>query len=134
MKELKFKNTKIEIERFVRRGAKMEKCPNSEGKLRNFCYAKLKKASEKKLKNVSFGPFEFDLNSLSPSAYAKIIAQEAYKHVKLTRTSLKRISIVLSRFKERDKLFKKGFLLFSTETANTPGKALALVDELVAIA
>lgn len=105
-KQFKYKNTKIEIAKPPAQSAKKIKCPDREEKLRNLCSAALKKTSEKKLKEITFGPFEFSLDSLSPTACAKIIAQEAYKHIKLTRPHLKRIMIALAE-EENVKLFQK---------------------------
>ena len=105
-KQFKYKNTKIEIARPPAHSAKKIKCPDREEGLRNLCSAALKKAGEKKLKKITFGPYEFSIDTLSPAACAKIIAQEAYKHIKLTDTSLKRITIRLSEEKNI-KLFER---------------------------
>lgn len=95
-KEFKYKNTKIKIIKSPARDSKVLTCPAKEEDLRNICNSALNRALRKGAKAFVFGPFVFDKSTLTPVACAKIIAQEAYKHIKLTDTSLKTITIFLS--------------------------------------
>lgn len=133
MQKFKYKNTVIRIIKTRLSEPMIDKCPASEEELRDFCYAALKKAQRKRLKAITFGPFEFRTDTLTPSACAKIMAQEAYKHIKLNATTLETIIIAVID-KKNVQLFRK--VIFSyldyiiNKLSNGPFSTVDIIIEI----
>ncbi len=111
----KYKNTRIKIVKSVAKKLKTKKdvvfCDfllrtNNEARIRKILQGMINNANRKKARMFLFANLDFSAAALPLVAIAKIMAQEALKHIKDSQTNLKEIIFVVNQ-SQNFKLFKK---------------------------